>query len=46
MKIAVASDGNIVSQHFGHCRAYTIAEVEDGKVITKTLIDNPGHEPG
>jgi predicted Fe-Mo cluster-binding NifX family protein len=46
MKIAVASDGNMVSQHFGHCRSYTIAEVEDGKVITRTLIDNPGHEPG
>ncbi|MFH2011637.1 MAG: NifB/NifX family molybdenum-iron cluster-binding protein [Pseudomonadota bacterium] len=46
MKIAVATDGNMVSQHFGHCKSYTIAEIEDGKVITKNLIDNPGHEPG
>ncbi len=46
MKVAVATEGNMVAQHFGHCRAYTIAEVEDGKVIQKTLVDNSGHEPG
>ena len=46
MKVAVATDGNMVSQHFGHCRAYTIAEVEEGRVISNTLIDSPGHEPG
>ncbi|MDY6855296.1 MAG: NifB/NifX family molybdenum-iron cluster-binding protein [Thermodesulfobacteriota bacterium] len=46
MKVAVATDGNMVSQHFGHCRSYTIAVVEDSRVIGKTLIDSPGHEPG
>ena len=46
MKVAVATDSNMVSQHFGHCKSYTIADVEDGRVITKTLIDSPGHEPG
>ncbi|MDY6843753.1 MAG: NifB/NifX family molybdenum-iron cluster-binding protein [Thermodesulfobacteriota bacterium] len=46
MKVAVAADGSVVSQHFGHCRSYVIAEVSDGRVISKTLIDSPGHEPG
>ena len=46
MKVAVATDGNMVSQHFGHCKAYTIAEIEEGRVISNTLIDSPGHEPG
>ena len=46
MKVAVATEGNLVSQHFGHCAAYTIADVENGKVMGKTLIDSPGHEPG
>jgi len=46
MRVAVATEGNLVSQHFGHCKSYTIADVEEGKVITKTLIDSPGHQPG
>ena len=46
MKIAVATDGNAVSQHFGHCKFFTIAEVEEGQVLSSDVIDNPGHEPG
>jgi len=46
MKVAVATEGNMVAQHFGHCGVYTIAEIEDGRVITKALIDAPPHEPG
>lgn len=46
MKIAVATDGKMVAQHFGHCPEYTIAEVEDGKILMIELIPNPGHEPG
>ena len=46
MKIAVATDGNSVSQHFGHCKFFTIAEVEEGRVLSSDVVDNPGHEPG
>jgi len=46
MKVAVATEGNIVSQHFGHCSSYTIAEVEEGQVKNKNLIESPEHEPG
>ncbi|MEW6173798.1 MAG: NifB/NifX family molybdenum-iron cluster-binding protein [Bacillota bacterium] len=46
MKIAVATDGNYVAGHFGHCPGFTIAEVADGKIRRKEAIANPGHKPG
>ncbi len=48
MKIAIATDGNQVSAHFGRCQVYTIFDVNmEGKEISgKTLIDTPGHQPG
>ncbi|MBO8126072.1 MAG: NifB/NifX family molybdenum-iron cluster-binding protein [Firmicutes bacterium] len=46
MKIAIATDGDSVASHFGRCPAYTIYNVADGKVVSKTVIPNPGHEPG
>jgi predicted Fe-Mo cluster-binding NifX family protein len=33
MKIAVASDGNQVTEHFGHCQSFWIYHVEEGKVV-------------
>jgi predicted Fe-Mo cluster-binding NifX family protein len=46
MKIAVASDGNFVSGHFGHCEGFTMYEVEEGKEVIKNFAQNPGHRPG
>ncbi|MDN5348287.1 MAG: hypothetical protein PWP65_1851 [Clostridia bacterium] len=46
MKIAIATEGNRVSQHFGHCPEYTIFTVNDGSIVSKTIIPNPGHQPG
>lgn len=48
MKIAVASEGNYVSGHFGHCEGFTIYEGELGSVngLTKVFVQNPGHRPG
>jgi len=46
MKIAVASEGNMVTEHFGHCVNFNIFEAE-GTAITKSeSIENPGHRPG
>ncbi len=45
MKIAISTEGNSVSPHFGRCPFFTIIDLEDGKVIKK-VIPNPGHEPG
>ncbi|RJQ27842.1 MAG: dinitrogenase iron-molybdenum cofactor [Peptococcaceae bacterium] len=46
MKIAVATDGNEVSSHFGHCPEFTIAEIRDGKLVSKEVAASPGHVPG
>jgi len=46
MRVAVSTDGDMVAAHFGRCEAYTLAEIEDGKVVKSETIANPGHEPG
>ena len=46
MKIAISTEGDSVSAHFGRCPYFTIIEVDDCKVIGKEVIDNPGHHPG
>ena len=46
MKIAISTDGNKVSPHFGRCPQFTIIEVENNKLIDKKVIENPGHHPG
>ena len=46
MKIAVASMGNMVAGHFGHCENFNIYESVNGGVISEQSIPNPGHRPG
>ncbi|MCK4936201.1 MAG: NifB/NifX family molybdenum-iron cluster-binding protein [Elusimicrobiales bacterium] len=46
MKIAISTEGDMVSMHFGRCPSFTIVEIESGKVISKSSLNNPGHEPG
>lgn len=46
MKIAIASEGNYVSEHFGHCEGFTIYELEKEQSLHKEFIQNPGHRPG
>lgn len=46
MKIAVASEGNVVAGHFGHCEGFNIYEIDNNQIITNELIANPGHKPG
>lgn len=45
-KIAIASDGPVVAQHFGRCPSYTLVEVDNGRPVNKSVIPNPGHQPG
>jgi len=44
--IAVASEGENVSEHFGHCSGFTLFQTEDGQIKGKEFISNPGHKPG
>lgn len=34
------------SAHFGHCAAYTVASIENGKIGNVQVVANPGHEHG
>ncbi|MFH2068334.1 MAG: NifB/NifX family molybdenum-iron cluster-binding protein [Candidatus Omnitrophota bacterium] len=46
MRIAISTDGDFVSGHFGRCPTFTIVDIEKGKVTKKESVGNPGHEPG
>lgn len=46
MRIAISTDGDLVSAHFGRCPAFTLVDIVDGKTVKKEVLDNPGHEPG
>lgn len=46
MRIAISTDGDVVSAHFGRCPHFTIANIEEGKVKNVEVVPNPGHHPG
>lgn len=46
MKIAVASDHGMVTEHFGHCESFYIFDVENNRILKSEEIPNPGHKPG
>lgn len=45
MKVAIAKDGDEVSEHFGHCSEYALFTIEDSRITGKEVLKNPGHEP-
>ena len=46
MKIAVTYANGEIFQHFGHCEAFKIYEVEDGKILSSQVVGTggDGHE--
>ncbi|ADY56782.1 Dinitrogenase iron-molybdenum cofactor biosynthesis protein [Syntrophobotulus glycolicus DSM 8271] len=46
MKIAVASEGPMVSEHFGHCDSFFIFDTEKEQILKSEAVQNPGHRPG
>lgn len=46
IKIAVASEKEMVTEHFGHCENFNIFELENGKITKSKSVENPGHKPG
>jgi len=46
MIIAIATDNDYVSPHFGRCQAYTMVDIINGKVLKREWVANPGHAPG
>lgn len=45
-KIAIPTSNGTLCPHFGHCEAFAIFHVEDGKIIREETLDPPTHEPG
>jgi len=46
MRFAISTDGEFVSPHFGRCPSFTIGDIQNGVVVHKEVIANPGHHPG
>ncbi|MHB1454610.1 MAG: NifB/NifX family molybdenum-iron cluster-binding protein [Saccharofermentanales bacterium] len=46
IKIAVASENEMVTEHFGHCVNFNLFETENGQIIKGSSVPNPGHKPG
>lgn len=46
IKIAVASENEMVTQHFGHCANFNIFEAKDNQIIKSESVPNPGHRRG
>ncbi|MDD5454148.1 MAG: NifB/NifX family molybdenum-iron cluster-binding protein [Candidatus Ratteibacteria bacterium] len=46
MRVAISTDGDFVSAHFGRCPTFTLVDIVDGKITKRVEVDNPGHEPG
>lgn len=45
MRVAISTEGDFVSAHFGRCPSFTIVDIEDGAIIKRTEVANPGHQP-
>lgn len=46
MRIAISTEGDFVSAHFGRCPEFTIVDIEGNEVKNKQVLPNPGHQPG
>lgn len=46
MKFAISTEGNRVSAHFGRAPIFTFITIEDGDVVSKEELSNPGHTVG
>jgi len=46
IRIAVASENDMVTGHFGHCINFNLFDTVDSKIVSVESIPNPGHRPG
>ena len=46
IRIAVASDGGLVTEHFGHCADFIVFDSENNAIVKTETVPNPGHRPG
>ena len=46
VRLGIATDGEFVSAHFGHCSEYTLVTIEGESIIGTEIVLSPGHTPG
>jgi predicted Fe-Mo cluster-binding NifX family protein len=46
LKVAISTEGDLVSAHFGRCPSFTLVDIEGGQIVKKEVVSNPGHQPG
>ena len=46
MIVAISTELERVCPHFGRAPQFTIIQVEDGRLIEKKIVSNPGHSVG
>lgn len=46
IRTAIPTENGKVSGHFGRCPEYTIVDIDGDRVVSKKVVENPGHEPG
>lgn len=44
LKIAIPTEGSSLSSHFGKCENFTIIEIENSKIKSKTVINTEGNQ--
>jgi predicted Fe-Mo cluster-binding NifX family protein len=45
-KIAIPINNGILDGHFGHCKHFSIFEIDGNKILDNFIVDAPPHEPG
>lgn len=46
MRVALAVDNNMITEHFGHCEYFVIYDVENKEIKGSEIIKNPPHQKG
>ena len=46
MLVSIAREGNVVSQHFGHCEGFEVFNIDGSQIKDRKFYPNPGHKPG
>ncbi|AEY65905.1 ATPase involved in chromosome partitioning [Clostridium sp. BNL1100] len=46
MKIAIATEGNNISSHFGKCEYFTVVEIENKSIKSKEVVSTEGNQHG
>ncbi|MCK4551927.1 MAG: NifB/NifX family molybdenum-iron cluster-binding protein [Tenericutes bacterium] len=46
MRVALAIDNDMITQHFGHCEYFVVYEVENKEIKGSEIYKNPPHQKG